>query len=105
MDGDPRYLYTAKMDLKGVGLRHPRRVSGAKIDNKAHHRLIDEVAAANPEPANLDQAGQLSRRPDQHLPVAGLNKDPVVAHKHGFGYLARSSGKKEIERQPRLAGA
>ena len=79
-------------------------IRGGEIDDQADNRLFREVAAANTEPANFDQAGQFTRRPHNELPSAWLKMDAVVADQHGLGYLPRAPGKDEIEGETRFAG-
>ena len=78
--------------------------AAAQINDQAHHGLRDEAAAANAEPPDFDQAGQLGCRPHHDLPLARFKMDAIIADQHGRGDLPRTSGQDEIERQPRLAG-
>ena len=65
----------------------------------------DEVAAEDPEPANLDQAGQFARRSYDQLPAARFEMHAIVADQHGRRDLPGASGQDQIERQSRFAGA
>jgi hypothetical protein len=79
-------------------------VRSGQIDDHADDGLRSELAAANAEPANFDQAGHSGRWADHKLPRAGVKMDTIIADQHGGGYLPRAPGKDEIERQSRFAG-
>ena len=85
--------------------RQPRRIGGVEIDDKAHDGLVGEVATANTESPNFDQAGQGRRRPDNELARAHPKMDAVIADQHGRRYLPGAAGQNEIECQARFAGS
>ena len=78
------------MDARNEGLRCGQSlpVSGRQINNQAHHSLSDEAAAANAEPTDFDQAGELPRRPHDEAARACFQMDAIVAHQHCRGYLS-----------------
>ena len=100
--GNSRYLNTVNASQQGLGRRQPLRVIGTEIDDKTNNGLFREVAAANPEPANFDQAGQFARRPHQ-LPLVGIEMHAIVADQHRRRDLPRAPGQDKIEREPRFA--
>ena len=85
--GDSRYLYTGNARQERLWRRQAFCVRGRQIYDQADDGLIGEVAAANAEPANFDQAGQSARRPDYKLPLACFKMDTIVADQQGAGYL------------------
>jgi len=56
------------------------RIRGYEIHNKAYNGLLHMVAAADSEPANLDQASQFHRRPYPQLFAGCVEMDTVVAY-------------------------
>src|SRR5690242_8587304 len=55
---DSRYFDTGNAGFQGFGRRQPLRVRGVEIDDETDGRMLHKVAAADSEPADLDQAGQ-----------------------------------------------
>jgi hypothetical protein len=76
-----------------------------EIDYQADDCLIGEVASANAEPANFDQAGQGAGWPDHEFSLVYFEMDAIVTYQNSGRYLPRASGQDEIECQPRFAGA
>ena len=103
--GNSWYFNTENVRQERFGQWQAFRVHSAEIDDEVNNGLFDKIAAANAEPANFDQAGQLARRPDHDVSLACIQKDTVIPDQDGLGYLPRAPGKDEIERQPGLAGS
>ena len=82
-DGNSRYFHTADKRPERFRLRQARRIGGGQIDDEADDGLLDEIAASDAEAANFDQPGQLARRPDHELPIAGFKMEPIIADQHG----------------------
>ena len=85
--------------------RQPFRIRSVQIDHQADDRLADEVAAADSEPPNLDQAGQFRRRADLNFAAAVARWTRSSPTRTAVGYLPGASGQDQIEREARLAGA
>ena len=77
-DGDSRYNNTFNLRHQGFGWRQTLGVAGAEIDDQSDNGLTGEDTAADPEPADFDQTGQLARRPHHELPLDGLKVDAVI---------------------------
>src|ERR1700741_5368660 len=104
-DGDSRYFDTIKVDFEGFWRRQPPGISGRKVDDEADGRLAHELAAANSEPPDLDQAGQSGRRPDPQSSGHCVEMDTVISDQNGRRQLPTTPRQDQVERQPRLAGA
>jgi len=84
------------------------RIRGCEIHNKAYNGLLHMVAAADSEPANLDQTGERRRRANQQLSADCGEMDTVVADQDGRWELTGPSAEDEVEgkaRLPRAGGA
>ena len=58
-----------------------------QVNQKADDGFLGELAAANAEPADLDQAGQFGCRPHAQLSRICVQMDTVVADQDGRGNL------------------
>jgi hypothetical protein len=90
---------------KGGRGRQPCRICGGQVHNQADDGLLDMVAAADAESANLDQPGESRGRADQQLSGDCGEMDTVIADQDGWRHLARSSAQDEIESEARFPGA
>ena len=85
--------------------RHAGRVRGGEVDHEPHHCLCNEVAAANAEAANFNQAFQLCRGADAEVASFRGKQKAIIAHQVRRRYMSGAPGQDQLEGEARLAGA
>src|SRR6185437_11715871 len=76
-----------------------------QVRNEDDPRLVNEIAAANAESANLDHAGQFGYGPNQQFSTLCVEADAVVSDQNRGWNLPRAARQDKIEGEARLAGA
>ena len=102
--GNSRQFNTVFVQKQGRSRWKPLRVLCHQIDDKADPRLGHEVAAADPEAANLDQPGQSWGRVNPHFSVTCGEMNTVVPDQDSRRDLSGATGRNQIECQTGLAG-
>lgn len=82
-NGDSRYFHTENACFQGFGRRKPFRVLSVQIDHEADGRMLHEVAAADSEAADFDQAGQNGRGADLNFVADCRQMDTVITDQNG----------------------
>ena len=87
------------IEIRGLGVRRTEFAEQAMVG------LVVDLAAANAEPADFDQAGQFVSRAHVQLSRICVQMDTVVADQNGRRDLPGTAACDEIEGKARLARA
>ncbi len=87
-----------------LSFRQALAVGCPEINDQAYDGFAGEFAAADPEPANFNQARERWRWTDDQLALSRLQMHAVVTNQQGGRNLPGAAGQDQIEREARLAG-
>jgi hypothetical protein len=88
-----------------LGYRHALCIGRRQINDEPDLGLLGEVATANSQAANFNEAREFARGTDHKMTVPLLKMNPIVPDKHGRGDLPRAAGRDEVECKMRFPGA
>ena len=91
-------------DSQGMRRRQTLGIGGVEVDDQADLSFSCEVAAADSQAPNFDEAGQGGRRTDHQCHLVRPDVDAVVPDQHGGRNLAGAASEHEIEGKARFAG-
>jgi hypothetical protein len=104
-DGQPWKRYAGDRGVRCCGVRHPRRRRCVEVHDPRNKRHWFVLQLLNSDTAYFEKTGKSGRWPRNQPVMDGFDKNTIVRHQTCEDEQAARCGVKEVEHEPRFAGA